>query len=176
MCLQFYNCSDVQKENTGQFLFNIWVTWYWVLWGTLKIRECPQRDVIKSIHTAGSYLAYCEHREWFKLCKFKANWSFCIFGEHCAYMVNTLHILWTLCIYGEHYAHMANILQITNIWLIAVQCAEWDVWMQRSNKVQAEAWPPRQDHLSKQASAVGIEKKNKKTANNIHTGSTITFG
>ena len=34
----------------------------------------------------------------FKLRKFMALWSFCIFGELCAYMV-------TLCIYGEHFAN-----------------------------------------------------------------------
>ena len=160
MCLQVCNCSDVQKENTSHFLFNIWVTWYWVLWGTLKIRECPQRDVIKSIHTAGSYLTYCEHWDHLHISNCANLWH----CDHFAYLVNFVHIWW-------HYVYMANILQITDIWLIAVQCAEWDVWMQRSNKVQVEAWPPRQDHLSKQASAVGIEKKSAR-----NTGSTRTSG
>ena len=99
-----YNFTIVrmyQKENTGQFLFNIWVTWYWVLWGTLKIRECPQRDVIKSILTAGSYLAFCEHWDHLHISNC-ANLRYC---DHFAYLVNIVHIWWTLCIYGEHFAN-----------------------------------------------------------------------
>ena len=59
----------------------------------------------KRCHEINSYCRFILNILWtlgsfahFKLRKFMALWSFCIFGELCAYMV-------TLCIYGEHFAN-----------------------------------------------------------------------